>query len=151
MFRTVHWQLDANVMHVIAPEFRAVNNRIDGSWDEAVKATKLDFLDGAVGPESRRARTFAKRRHEIHSSFVHPTRLRLLLAMERGGLVPQSGSQYDYILIELLADLAFRCAVSIAFLSPLRGADNDHAIARTMHKIRNALPAVSPWNSSPLS
>ncbi len=145
------WQVDTNVMHVIAPELRAANEQIDGFWDEAVRAMELDFLDGAVGPENRRARAFAKRRQELVSPFIHPTPARLLLPREDGGLAPASGSRHYYFLIELLADLAFRYAVSTAFLSQLRGADTDQAIVCVIHKIQKAIPAVSPGNSLTLS
>lgn len=148
---TISWELDTDVLHVIAPEFRAANEQIDGFWDEAVRAMGLKDLDGAVGAETRQARAVSKMKHELVSAFIHPTPQRLLLPREQGGLAPASAERYYFILIGLLADLAFRYAVSIGFLSQLLRAGKDQAIESVMREIQSAFAAVSIGDPSTLS
>ena len=145
---TIAWKLDTDVMHVISPELRAASEQIDGFWDEACRAMELEDLDGAIGKETRRARAFAKTRQELVSPFIHPTPQRLFLPREHGGLAPATDSRYYFILIGLLADLAFRYAVSIAYLSQLLSTGKEQAIASVMHKIQNAFAAVQFGDSS---
>ena len=148
---TIGWKLDVNVMHVIAPELRAASEQIDGFWDEACRAMELEDPNGLVGAGTRGARAFAKARQELVSAFVHPTPQRLFLPREQGGLAPASDSRYYFTLLGLLFDLAFRYAISIAYLSQLLRAGKEQAITSVMHKIQSAFAAVSLGNSSTTS
>ena len=145
---TISWKLDMSVMHVIAPELRAASEQIDGFWEEACRAMELEDPNGLVGAEAQGTRALAKMRQELVSSFVHPTPQRLLLPSEQGGLAPASDARYYSTLLGLLDELAFRYAISIAYLSQLLRADKEQAVTSVIQEIQNAFAAVSVGNSS---
>ena len=80
---------------------------------------ELEDPNGMVGAEAQGTRALAKMRQELVSSFVHPTPQRLLLPSEKGGFAPASDARYYSTLLGLLVELAFRYAISIAYLSQL--------------------------------
>ena len=145
------WQLDTFVMHVMAPELRAANEQLDGLWDKATHAMGLEFLNEAAGPTARQAQSSAKTRHELVSSYTHPTPQRLLLSTERGGLGPASDPLYYFTMLVLLADLAFKYAVALEYLSQLLGAGTVEAIMSLEGKIRDVFAAGFSAKSSVMS
>ena len=145
------WNLDTEVMHVMAPELRAASEQIEGLWEEATHALELEDLNEVASPTVRTAREFAKTRHALVSSYIHPTPQLLLLPTEQGGLGQANDERYYSTLLMLLGDVAFRYSISLAYLSQLLAAGKAEAIALVMHKIGEAFATVSSADSSAMS
>ena len=136
------WTLDTDVMHVIAPEIRAAVDEIDNVFEEAAHDLGLDDLvqEQAAKTTLRRAKT----NRETTSSYVHPSPQRLLLAKEHGGLGPGDDRRYYTSMLDMLFRLAFRYAVSLAYLSRCMAVGKELPIASMMQRIRAVIDSVTP-------
>ena len=136
------WTLDTDVMHVIAPEIRAAVDEIDAVWEEGAHALELDDIveEQASKATRRRART----NRETTSSYVHPSPQRLLLPKEYGGLGPGDDQRYYTTMLDMLFHLAFRYAVSLAYLSRRLAVGQELPLAPMMQRIAAVIASVAP-------
>ena len=141
------WTLDTDVMHVIAPEIRAAVDEVDRVWEEAAHDLELD--DMVVEEASKPRRLRAKTNRETTSSYVHPSPQRLLLPTEHGGLVPGDEGRYYTTVADLLFHLAFRYAVSLAYLARRLAVGEGLPIAAMMQRIGAVIASVTPrtWDT----
>ena len=80
------WQLDTEVMHVLAPELRTAYEQIESVWKKLPKEELSEYLaDDEKSVVGGRDKLF-KSEKAILSSFIHPTPQRLVLGKELGGL-----------------------------------------------------------------
>ena len=136
------WTLDTDVMHVIAPEIRAAVDEIDDVCEEALHDLELD--DIVEEQASKSARHRAKTNREATSFYVHPSPQRLLLPKEHGGLGPGDDQRYYTTMLDMLFNLAFRYAVSLAYLSRRLAVDEELPIASMMQRIGAVIVSVTP-------
>ena len=136
------WTIDTEVMHVIAPEIRAAADEVDHVWKEAVEDLELD--DIAEEQASKAAQQRAKTNRETTSSYVHPSPQRLLLPKEHGGLVPEDDQRYYTTMLDLLFHLAFRYALSLAYLSRRLAVGEQLPIASVMQRLAAVVASVTP-------
>ena len=136
------WTLDTDVMHVIAPEIRAAVDEIDDVCEEALHDLELD--DIVEEQASKSARHRAKTNREATSFYVHPSPQRLLLPKEHGGLGPGDDQRYYTTMLDMLFNLAFRYAVSLAYLSRRLAVDEELSIASMMQRIGAVIVSVTP-------
>ena len=135
------WTLDTDVMHVIAPEIRAAVDEIDAVCDEALHDLELDGIVEEQASKSARHR--AKTNREASSSYVHPSPQRLLLPKDHGGLGPGDDQRYYATMLDMLCHLAFRYAVSLAYLSRCLAVGGELPIASTMQRIEAVIVSVT--------
>ena len=136
------WTLDTDVMHVIAPEIRAAVDEIDDVCEEALHDLELD--DIVEEQASKSARHRAKTNREATSFYVHPSPQRLLLPKEHGGFGPGDDQRYYTTMLDMLFNLAFRYAVSLAYLSRRLAVDEELPIASMMQRIGAVIVSVTP-------
>ena len=136
------WTLDTDVMHVIAPEIRAAVDHVDNVWKEAAHDLELD--DIVEEQTAQAARQRAKTNRETTSSYVHPSPQSLLLPKEQGGLGPGDDQRYYTTMLDLLFHLAFRYAVSLAYLTRRLAVGEILPIASMMQRIRTVVVSVTP-------
>ncbi len=138
------WQLDMEVMHVLAPELRAAEDQIDMIWKKIPRERLKEFVPGdgssAVGKRGGPFETGRK----ILSSYIHPTPQGLLLAKQQGGLGEVDEVQYYYILFVSLGNLVFRYAVSLVFLSQSLNCGKEVVIASVLRKMGEEFSSISP-------
>ena len=135
------WTLDTDVMHVIAPEIRAAVDEIDDVCEEAAHDLELDDIVEEQASKGTRRR--AKTNREITSSYVHPSPQRLLLPKDRGGLGPGDDQRYYATMLDMLIHLAFRYAVSLAYLSRRLVVGKELPIASMMQRIEAVIVSVT--------
>ena len=132
------WQLDTDVMHVLAPEIRAANEQIDMVWKKLPKEELNEYLsDHGRSVVGGRDQLF-KPKKEILSSVIHPTPLRLLFGKDLGGLRSPDEVRYFTILFVLLGGLVFRYAVSLGFMSQLQNGRCEASITSVMRSLRTS-------------
>ena len=136
------WTLDTDVMHVIAPEIRAAVDEIDDVFEEAAHDLALDDIVEKEASKATRRR--AKTNRETTSSYVHPSPQRLLLPKEHGGLGPGDDQRYYNTMLDMLCHLAFRYAVSLAYLSRRLAVGEELPIASMMQRIEAVIVSVTP-------
>ena len=136
------WTLDTDVMHVIAPEIRAAVDEIDAVWEEGAHALELDDIveEQASKATWRRAKT----NRETTSSYVHPSPQRLLLPKEYGGLGSGDDQRYYTTMLDMLFHLAFRYAVSLAYLSRRLAVGEEFPLTSMMQRIGAVIVSVTP-------
>ena len=128
------WQLDTEVMHVLAPELRTAYEQIESVWKKLPKEELSEYLaDDEKSVVGGRDKLF-KSEKAILSSFIHPTPQRLVLGKELGGLGTPDEVRYFVNLFTLLGSLVFRYGVSLGFLSQLQGAGKESSIAPVLVK-----------------
>ncbi len=138
------WQFDTDVMHVLAPEFRAADEQIDRIWKKIPDDQLSEYLARKENCMARMKDRFSKTERKILSSYIHPTPQRLLLAKEQGGLGEVDEVRYYYILFVLLGNLVFRYAVSLVFLSQIMNSRREGPIASVLRKMVEAFDSMSP-------
>ena len=138
------WQIDTDIMHVIAPELRAANEQIDKVWKKLPRKFLVDLLGGEDKGFGAQVQQFAKAKQDIVSSHIHPTPQRLLLPREQGGLGNVNEVRYFCNMFVLLGDLAFRYGVSLNHLSQLVNGNNEAQMALTIEKIAAIFGSMSP-------
>ena len=136
------WTLDTDVIHVIAPEIRAAVDQLDHVWKEAAHELELD--DIVAKEASKAALRRAKTNRETTSSYVHPSTQRLLLPKEHGGLGPGNDQRYYANMLDLLFHLAYRYALSLAYLSRRLAVGETLPIASMMQRIGAIVVSVTP-------
>lgn len=138
------WELDSEVMHVLAPELRTADQQIDLIWKKLPKAELSDYLaDGGKSVAGGRGKLF-KSQKKILSSFIHPTPQRLLLGKELGGLGSPDEVRCFIDLFTLLSSLVFRYAEALLFLSHLQGARKESSITPVLMKASAQFGSISP-------
>ena len=138
------WQLDAEVMHVLAPEFRTAGDQIELVWKKLPREELSEHLGndgkGVVGGRDK----LSKSEKDILSSHIHPTPQRLLIGKELGGLGNADEVRCFLNLFMLLNGLVFRYGVSLGFLSRMRSAGKEGPITTAMLKATGAMGSISP-------
>ena len=138
------WQLDTEVMHVLAPELRAADEQIELIWKKVPREQLTEYMaDDGKSVVGGRDKSF-KSGKEILSSCIHPTPQRLRLGKELGGLGRPDAVRYFANLFTLLVSLVFRYGVSLAFLSQLLSGGKEGPIASVMMKGTEELDSISP-------
>ena len=138
------WELDTEVMHVLAPELRTAGKQIELVWKKLPKEELSEYL-GDKGRSVVGGRlTLFKSEKKILSSFIHPTPQRLLLGTELGGLGKPDEVRCFINLFTLLSSLVFRYGVSLCFLWQLQGGGKESSIAPLLMKATRALGSISP-------
>lgn len=138
------WQLNLDIMQVLAPELDAANEQIDIIWKKIPKDQLREFLASDKKNAGEMVRPGSKFREGLLSSYVHPTPQGLLLAKEQGGLGMADEVRYYMNLFILLGDLVFRYGVSLYFLSQLLDGRKEEPIASVMKKISQEFGSISP-------
>ena len=139
-----NWQLDTEVLHVLAPELRTANEQIELIWKKLPREQLSEYLaDDGKSVVGGRDKLF-KSEKEILSSFIHPTPQRLILGKELGGLERPDEVRCFINLFMLLDSLVFRYGISLAFLSQLLSSRKEGAIASVMTKVNEELRSISP-------
>ena len=137
------WQLDTEVMHVLAPELRTADEQIELIWKKLPREQLTEYLaDDGKSVVGGRDKLF-KSDKEILSSYIHPTPQRLRLGKELGGLGSPDEVRCFVNLFTLLGSLVFRYAVSLAFLSQLLSGRKEGSIASVMMKVKEELGSIS--------
>ena len=140
----VGWQLDTEVMHVLAPEIRTADEQIDLVWKKLPREELSEYLsDDGKSVVGGRDKTF-KSGKEILSSYIHPTPQRLILGKELGGLGKPDEVRCFINLFMLLSGLVFRYGVSLGFMSQLLGGRKEGSITAVMSKAAEAMDSISP-------
>ena len=138
------WQLDTEVMHVLAPELRTADEQIELVWKKLPREQLAEYLVGdAKNAVEGRDKLF-KSGKEILSSYIHPTPQRLILGKELGGLGRPDEVRCYVGMFMLLSSLVFRYGISLAFLSQLLSSRKEVAIASAMTKVTEELRSISP-------
>ena len=139
-----NWQLDTEVLHVLAPELRTANEQIELIWKKLPREQLSEYLaDDGKSVVGGRDKLF-KPEKEILSSFIHPTPQRLRIGRELGGLGRLDEVRCFINLFMLLDSLVFRYGISLAFLSQLLSSRKEGAIASVMTKVTEELRSISP-------
>ena len=137
------WQLDTEIMHVLAPELRTANEQIELIWKKLPKEQLSEYLaDDGKSVVGERDNLF-KSGKEILSSYIHPTPQRLILGKELGGLGRPDEVRCYVGVFMLLSSLVFRYGISLAFLSQLLSSRKEGAIAAVMTKVTEELRSIS--------
>lgn len=111
----IGWQIEPDVLHVIAPEYRCANNQLEKVFRSMPESFRVNYLgehDAVAGHFRQRA----KELREIVSGFVHPTPQRLLVPLERGGFYESNRVPSIMIQVWMLVDLALNYEASVAYL-----------------------------------
>ena len=136
------WQLDTEIMHVLAPEFRTADEQIDMIRKKLPKEQLIDYLgdDGksVVGGRDQ----LSKLEKENLSSYIHPTPQRLILGKESGGLGRPEEVRYFVTLFTLLVSLVFRYGITLGFLSQTLGVRKEGAIASVLMMSTKELDSI---------
>ena len=139
----VSWQLDTEVMHVLAPELRAAEEQIDMIWKKVPKERLKELVPSDGSSEvGMRGGPFQPGK-DILSSYVHPAPQRLLLAREHGGLGNVDEVRYYIHLFLLLGNVAFRYAVSLDFLSQILNGAKEGQLVSVIEKLREEFGSLS--------
>ncbi len=143
------WELDTEVMHVLAPEFRVAEKQIDKIWKKVPREQLTEYLsDGGESVVGGYDKLF-KSEKNILSACCHPTPQRLMLPKELGGLGRPDEVLCFINLFALLLSLIFRYGVSLAFLSQTLGGSKEDKIASVMGKVREECASISPSDCLP--
>ena len=138
------WQLDTEVTHVLAPEFRTADDQIDLVWKKLPRVELSEYLsDNGKSVVGGRDKSF-KSGKEILSSYIHPTPQRLRLGKEWGGLGKPDEVRCFVNLFMLLNRLVFRYGVSLGFMSQILSDGKEGSIAAVMSKAQKAMSSLSP-------
>ena len=136
------WELDMEVMHVLAPELRAADEQIGLVWKKLPKEQLIDYLaddgESVVGGRDQ----LSKPAKENLSSYIHPTPQRLILGKEMGGLRRPDEVRYFVNLFTLLVGLVFRYAVTLGFLSQTLEGRKEGKIASVLIKVTKELESI---------
>ena len=137
------WQLDTEVMHVLAPEIRTADEQIDMVWKKLPKEQLIDYLaDDGKSVVGGRDQLFKLEKQNL-SSYIHPTPQRLILGRELGGLGRPEEVRYFVNLLMLLVSLVFRYAVTLGFLSQTLGCSKEGSIASVIRQVTKELDSIS--------
>ncbi len=137
------WQLDTEVMHVLAPELRSATEQIDLVWKKLPREELLEFLaDDGKSVAGGRDKVF-KSGKEILSTYIHPTPQRLIHRKELGGLGRPDEVRCFINLIMSLSGLVFRYGVSLDFMSQLLCDRKDSSIETVMLKVTDVMGSIS--------
>ena len=140
----VGWQLDTEVMHVLAPEIRTAHEQIDRVWKKLPREQLSEYLsDDGNSVVGGRDKTF-KSGKEVLSSYIHPTPQKLRLGKELGGLGKPDEVRCLVNLFMLLSGLVFRYGVSLCFMSQLVSGRKEGSIATAMSKATGAIGSIPP-------
>ena len=138
------WQLDTEVMHVLAPEFRTADEQIDLVWKKLPRVELSEYLsDNGNSVVGGCDKTF-KSGKKILSSYIHPTPQKLRLGKELGGLVKPDEVRCLVNLFMLLSGLVFRYGVSLCFMSQLVSGRKEGSIATAVSKATGAMGSMPP-------
>lgn len=138
------WQLDTEVMHVLAPELRTADEQIELIWKKVPREQLTEYMaDGGKSIVGGRDKLF-KSGKEILSSCIHPTPQRLFYGKELGGFGSTDEVRYYANMFTLLGSLVFRYGISLAFLSQLLGGSKEGSIASVLMKATEELDSISP-------
>ena len=138
------WTLDTDVMHVMAPEIREALDQIDRVWEEAAHDLELDEM---VHHHRSKAMSVRAKAHRAGlSAYVHPSPSRLLLGKEDGGLLPSDDRRYYAIMLDLLFEVTFRYAISLAYLSRRFDDSQLSSIASVVQRLGTSLPSAMSMN-----
>ena len=110
------WQMESDVLHLIAPEFRCADNQLKKVFKSMPESFRVNYL-GEHGTVAGHFRQRARELREIISSIVHPTPQRLLMSIERGGFYEKKVMPSLFFILWMLMDLALNYADSVAYLS----------------------------------
>ena len=137
------WQLDSEVMHVLAPELRTADEQIELVWKKLPREESSEYLsDGGKSVIGGRDKLL-KSEKEILSSYVHPTPQKLRLGKELGGLGKADEVRYFINLFGLLTGLVFRYGVLLGFMSQLLDGKKERSIASVLLKVTEATGSLS--------
>ena len=137
------WQLDTEVMHVLAPELRTAEEQMDLIWKKLPNEDLSEYLsDDGKSVVGGRDKTF-KSGKEILSSYIHPTPQKLILGKEVGGLGGLDEVQSFINLFTLLSGLVFRYGVSLGFMCQLLSVKKEGPITSVLLKMTEAMGAIS--------
>ena len=140
------WELNMEVMHVLAPEIRAADEQIGLVWKKLPKEQLIDYLaddgESVVGGRDQ----LSKSAKENLSSYIHPTPQRLILGKEMGGLGRPDEVRYFVNLFTLLDGLVFRYAVTLGFLFQTLEGRKEGTIASVLIKVTKELESIPILN-----
>ena len=138
------WQLDTEVMHVLAPELRTAGEQLELVWKKLPREELSEYLaDDGKSVVGGRDKLF-KSEKDILSSYIHPTPQKLILGKELGGLRKADEVRCFVNLFTLLNDLVFRYSVSLGFMSQLLSGRKEGSIETAMLKAAGAMGSISP-------
>lgn len=110
------WRIEAEVVHVIAPEIRCANKQLKKVLMSIPESFRVKYLGANVSIAGQIRQSDGQLR-EVLSGFVHPTPQRMLLPIERGGFLETDEAPRLFFLFAMLMDLAVKYDTSVAYLS----------------------------------
>ena len=132
------WEIDIEVLHVIAPEVRCANKQLERVLVSMPESFRVNYFGDEDSPFAGKFRKVGKELREIVSGFVHPTPQRLQLPTERGGFFETNKEPSLVFIVWMLVDLASKYAVSVAYLTK----DSNTGSARKLTDIFLQLSSV---------
>lgn len=110
------WPIEPDSLHVIAPEIRCASDQLEKIFKSMPESFRSKYF-GEQGSVAGHFRQSGRKLREIVSGFVHPTRQRLLVPLERGGFYESNRFPSLMIQLWMLADLALNYEASVAYLA----------------------------------
>lgn len=136
------WQIETEVLHVIAPEVRCANTQLEKVLVSMPESFRLNYLGEKNSAFAGKFRQVGKGLREIVSGFVHPTPQRLLLPIEHGGFYETNKAPNLVFMFWMLVDLASKYAVSVAYLSDNSKTGNEWEVTTVILRLESAVTAV---------
>lgn len=110
------WQIEPDILHIIAPEIRCASDQLEKIFKSMPESSRADYL-GEHGTVAGHFGQSGRELREIVSGFVHPTRQRLLVPLERGGFYESNRLPSLMVQLWMLVDLALNYEASVAYLA----------------------------------
>lgn len=132
------WNMESDVLHVIAPEFRCADEQLGKLFKSLPDSFRVNYLGKHISVAGH-FRQRAKELREIISGLVHPTPQRLPMPIERGGFYEKKELRSVLFIMWMLMDLALNYADSVAYL----GEESTIGIATQLTPAYHRLTSIS--------